>query len=128
MVSARQLAANHANALKSTGPRTAAGKAKAAANALASGLYAKLVVLPALGETPDGFLAFQHSAVKALGIIVGMARGLMPLRPCSSRRLCCSSCIAAAPRPTPHTTAQRSRGGSSGPDWSIASCAAPIAS
>ena len=67
MVSTRQLVANRANALKSTGPKTAAGKARAAANALASGLYAKLVVLPSLGETPDGFLAFQRAVAKSLG-------------------------------------------------------------
>src|SRR4051812_23119509 len=67
MVSARQLAANRANALKSTGPRTTAGKARAAANALASGLYAKLAVLPGLGETPDDLVAFQQGAAKALG-------------------------------------------------------------
>ena len=33
------LAANRANALKSTGPRTAAGKLKAASNSLKHGLY-----------------------------------------------------------------------------------------
>jgi hypothetical protein len=39
----KQLDANRANARKSTGPRTAQGKAASAANALKTGLYAKSI-------------------------------------------------------------------------------------
>ena len=46
-VSERKLAANRANAKRSTGPRTAAGKAKVARNALAHGLTARAPLLPA---------------------------------------------------------------------------------
>jgi hypothetical protein len=46
----KQLQANRRNARKSTGPRTAQGKAASAANALKTGLYAKSIVIP--GEDP----------------------------------------------------------------------------
>lgn len=44
MASERQIAANRRNALKSTGPRSRAGKAKVAANALRHGLAARRFV------------------------------------------------------------------------------------
>jgi len=50
MISERQLEANRANALKSTGPRTAEGKALASANALKHGLVSQLRILPGLEE------------------------------------------------------------------------------
>ena len=58
-VSARKLAANRANAQRSTGPRTAAGKARAAGNALVHGVLSRRVVLP--GEDPAEFVAFADS-------------------------------------------------------------------
>ena len=45
-ISARKLAANRANAQKSTGPRTAEGKARACHNAVKHGLFAHTIVLP----------------------------------------------------------------------------------
>jgi hypothetical protein len=42
----RQIAANRSNARKSTGPRTAAGKARVAQNALKHGLVGRHIVLP----------------------------------------------------------------------------------
>jgi len=45
MTTPSQLAANRSNAQKSTGPRTSAGKAAAAANALRHGLSAKRLVV-----------------------------------------------------------------------------------
>jgi hypothetical protein len=50
-VSARKLAANRANAARSTGPRTREGKARVAMNALRHGLAAHAPLLP--GEEPD---------------------------------------------------------------------------
>jgi hypothetical protein len=50
MISDRQLEANRANALKSTGPRTAEGKAHVAANAIRHGLLSELRILPGLEE------------------------------------------------------------------------------
>jgi hypothetical protein len=46
----RQRDANYANAKKSTGPRTAEGKAASSANALKFGIYAKSRIIP--GEDP----------------------------------------------------------------------------
>ncbi|MFL6463176.1 MAG: hypothetical protein ACJ73N_02045 [Bryobacteraceae bacterium] len=45
-VSERRLAANHANAQKSTGPKTIAGKAKSSLNAVKTGLTGHTVLLP----------------------------------------------------------------------------------
>src|SRR5688500_252086 len=49
-VSARKLAANRANAARSTGPTSAQGKARSAMNAVRHGLAARASVLP--GEDP----------------------------------------------------------------------------
>lgn len=46
MASEKQIRANQENAAKSTGPRTPGGKARAAANAVKTGAFAKLLLLP----------------------------------------------------------------------------------
>jgi hypothetical protein len=46
MASVKQIIANQQNAAKSSGPRTPAGKARSARNALKTGCYAKLLLLP----------------------------------------------------------------------------------
>lgn len=56
MATERQIAANRRNALKSTGPRTAAGKAASARNAIRHGLYSVDSVVPAIGESDASFL------------------------------------------------------------------------
>src|ERR1700757_3576599 len=53
MTSERQRAANRANALHSTGPKTPEGKAVVGLNALRHGLLTRDVVLP--GEDADAF-------------------------------------------------------------------------
>ena len=53
MTSERQMAANRANALHSTGPKTPEGKAVVRLNALRHGLLTRDVVLP--GEDADAF-------------------------------------------------------------------------
>ena len=53
----KQIEANRLNAQKSTGPRTAAGKARSSANALKSGLHAKTVIIP--GERECDFADLQ---------------------------------------------------------------------
>ena len=55
MASEAQIAANRANAQRSTGPRTAEGKARAAQNGLKHGLCARATLLPE--EDPAEFEA-----------------------------------------------------------------------
>jgi len=64
MSSERQIAANQANARSSTGPRTAAGKAKVSENALKHGLTGRQVVLP--NENPDDFEFFRAALLSRL--------------------------------------------------------------
>jgi hypothetical protein len=54
--SVRRIAANKQNAAKSTGPRTADGKARSSQNALKHGLTARTALLPS--EDPAEFAAF----------------------------------------------------------------------
>ncbi|MDB5314024.1 MAG: hypothetical protein JWO38_8226 [Gemmataceae bacterium] len=61
MPSPARTAANKKNALKSTGPKTAAGKAQVARNALRTGLFARLAVVTGLGETVEAFAQFQNA-------------------------------------------------------------------
>ncbi|MBV8772194.1 MAG: hypothetical protein JO166_07680 [Deltaproteobacteria bacterium] len=53
----RQIAANRRNAQRSTGPRSAAGKARVSMNPLKHGLTAREVVLP--NESPEEFDSFR---------------------------------------------------------------------
>ncbi|HVM80893.1 MAG TPA: hypothetical protein VMU06_17870 [Stellaceae bacterium] len=64
MATDAQLAANRANALRSTGPKTDAGKERAARNALRHGLTSKQLVV--FDETADDFAAFNASIRLAL--------------------------------------------------------------
>jgi hypothetical protein len=57
MASAAQIAANRANAEKSTGPRTEEGKARSARNALKHGLLAERLLLD--GEDPEAWEALR---------------------------------------------------------------------
>jgi hypothetical protein len=67
MVSSRQIAANRANALRSTGPRSPAGKDRSKLNALRHGAFAELAVVPQLGETAGAWAAFRDAVVADLG-------------------------------------------------------------
>jgi hypothetical protein len=64
MTSAAQVEANRANAQKSTGPRTAQGKAVAAQNAVKHGLLAKEVVVK--GEDPAEFECYREQMLAEL--------------------------------------------------------------
>ena len=67
-VSERQLAANRANALRSTGPQTPEGKAASARNALKHGILSKAVIPPALEkyESRQEYDALLASFVESL--------------------------------------------------------------
>ena len=72
----RRAAANRANARKSTGPRTAAGRARSRMNALKHGLCARVVLLP--GEDWREYQAFEKAFaddLKPLGIVQEMLAG-----------------------------------------------------
>ncbi len=58
MISEKQLLANQQNALRSTGPRSAAGKSSASQNAIRHGLRAEHTVIP--GEDPEEFNRFRQ--------------------------------------------------------------------
>jgi len=62
MATAKQIAANQANALASTGARTADGKARSRMNALKHGLAAEAVVVP--WEVAEDFDAFRAAMVR----------------------------------------------------------------
>jgi hypothetical protein len=67
MASLKQIAANRTNALKSTGPRTEAGKAASSMNALKTGIDAKYQVIR--GESPaalDALSAEYHARFRPL--------------------------------------------------------------
>ena len=53
MATPNQIAANIANAQKSTGPKTPEGKAKSSANRLSWGFASNIIIIP--GEDPDEF-------------------------------------------------------------------------
>jgi hypothetical protein len=55
----RKIAANRANAQKSTGPRTPEGRARAALNSLKHGLNSEIVVVPS--EVPADFAEFRQA-------------------------------------------------------------------
>ena len=74
VVSEKQRRANRQNAKKSTGPKTAGGKARASRNALKHGLLAKDVVITGTDFTEnraefDAFLADLCSELKPQGLI-----------------------------------------------------------
>ena len=64
MSTPKQIAANRRNAQKSTGPRTAKGKAKTRLNPLKHGLTAETIVLPF--ESPDDYRELQQSVLDDL--------------------------------------------------------------
>src|SRR5262245_256941 len=64
MASKAQIKANRKNALRSTGPRSAAGKASSALNRLSHGLRATAVTIP--GEDPSEWDRFRDRIVGSL--------------------------------------------------------------
>ena len=80
MTSNKQLHANRANATKSTGPRSQAGKARSRLNSRKHGLTAKMLII--VGENADDFdqlraeLMAEHDPQSAAGNRTrGAARG-----------------------------------------------------
>jgi len=70
MASAAQIIANQANAQRSTGPRTAAGKANSSKNHTSHGLSSKeFVILPGQQAEFDEFMAELRQSVNPVGAI-----------------------------------------------------------
>ena len=63
MISLRRLEANRRNALRSTGPRTEAGKQQSRTNALRHGLTAETVV--GILEDAEDYKAFEHRRLRS---------------------------------------------------------------
>ena len=74
MSSDLQIEANRRNAQRSTGPRTADGKARVASNALKHALTGKQVVLP--NENPEDFDAFRVGMLSELNPQGGLEEAL----------------------------------------------------
>lgn len=69
VVSPKQLAANRLNSSRSTGPRTAPGKAIARLNAVKHGLLGRLPIVIGLGETPEAWVAHREAVLLDLAPI-----------------------------------------------------------
>src|SRR5436190_14545210 len=65
MTTPKQAQANRANARRSTGPRTAAGKARSSRNALKHGLRAETALLP--GESAADWREHREGVLISLG-------------------------------------------------------------
>jgi hypothetical protein len=74
MTTELQVTANGRNAARSTGPKTAAGKARSARNALRHGLRSDLPVLP--GERPGEWEAHRDGIVRSLAPAGGLETAL----------------------------------------------------
>jgi hypothetical protein len=66
MISARKLAANRRNALRSCGPKSPAGKTASSKNAATHGIFCRIPVLPALGEVPADWAAHLAGVIQCL--------------------------------------------------------------
>jgi hypothetical protein len=78
MASQGQLKANHLNVLKSTGVRTAEGKAIVARNAMTHGLRAQHVLIE--GESEDEFKQFRETMVayyEPVGVLEGTSKQII---------------------------------------------------
>ncbi|MBS1874713.1 MAG: hypothetical protein JSU00_15970 [Acidobacteria bacterium] len=88
-MSEKQLAANRANAKKSTGPKTPAGKARSRYNSLKHGCYADAVVLPT--EDRKRYNALRHHIMSTVDISdpvqVELAETLCRNQWCSQRAI-----------------------------------------
>jgi hypothetical protein len=85
MASPNQLAANRQNALRSTGPVTAPGKAAASQNALRHGLTSTRIVIP--GEDPAGYDALREDLLRLHAPANAIERALVEELAAASWRL-----------------------------------------
>jgi hypothetical protein len=75
MASRKQIEANRRNAWKSTGPRTAAGRAVSSRNALRHGLTAFQIIIP--GESAAEFNAFYQERYESLAPVDPVGEGMV---------------------------------------------------
>jgi hypothetical protein len=71
LTSVRQIAANQGNAQRATGPRTVAGKARSAQNAMRHGILARAAVLP-VAETEGEWVAHCDAILAGLDPVGGL--------------------------------------------------------
>ena len=114
MTSDRQAAANRANARRSTGPRTAAGKATSRLNATRHGLSTSAAALPEFAADvarltqviagDEGDPAVREAAARIAGAAVDIAR-IRRLRAETTARILAEPELPAVPPPVRRTAA-----------------------
>jgi hypothetical protein len=86
MTSARKIAANRANARRSTGPRTAAGRARVARNAVRHGLSVSVLADPRLGGKALALARHIAGEDGAFDLALAVAEATLDLRRIRDRR------------------------------------------
>ncbi|MBH5401185.1 hypothetical protein HZZ13_25870 [Bradyrhizobium sp. CNPSo 4010] len=99
MTSVRQIEANRANATRSTGPKTAGGKARSSRNALRHGLARSTIGDPAEAANCAGAIAAGLGPQVTRDAAMALARSKLALLRIRSLRQAMMAALLAAPTP-----------------------------